>query len=166
MKKITKTFLIVIMGILTLVPFTKVNAKEAAKVYIFHGSTCPHCQEAMAFFDSIESELGDKFDLVKYEVWSDADNAALMKDVAAVLNKDASGVPFIVIGDTVFEGYASNYDEDIKDAIEELYNSNDRYDVMNELGETTTNSSTVYIVLGIIVVGFVSLLAVSKAKAN
>ena len=44
----------------------------------------------------------------------------------------AGGVPYIVIGDKVFPGYADSYNEDIKAAIDELYDSKDRYDVFEE----------------------------------
>ena len=41
----------------------------------------------------------------------------------------AGGVPYIIIGDNVFPGYAETYDDSIKDAIKKLYDSEDRFDV-------------------------------------
>ena len=58
-----------------------------------------------------------------------------MSKVSETMNKDAGGVPYIVIGDKVFAGYSESYDDDIKSAIETLYKQSkaDRYDVMENL---------------------------------
>ena len=58
-----------------------------------------------------------------------------MQEVATYLKEDADGVPFIVIGDDVYAGYISSYDNDIKNSIQELYDTKkeDRYDVFKEI---------------------------------
>ena len=48
------------------------------------------------------------------------------------MGSEAGGVPYIIIGDKVFPGYAESYDEDIKTAIKELYDSEEKYDVFEE----------------------------------
>ena len=45
-----------------------------------------------------------------------------MRKVAEFLDKDVGGVPFIIIGETTFGGFAESYGDGIKKAIEELYN--------------------------------------------
>src|SRR5574344_1863029 len=162
MKKIASLLILVMVGILSLVPFTTVSAKEKVNVYIFHRSTCPHCQAAIKYFESLEEEYGDKFNLVKYEVWGDTKNADLMQQVADVFGDEVTGVPYIVIGDKTFKGYSESSNESILTAITDEYESNDSYDVMDHLGSSTT----VYITLGIIVIGLVCILGFSKAKAN
>ena len=56
-----------------------------------------------------------------------------MQKVSETTGEEAGGVPYIVIGDKVFAGYSENYDEDIKNKIDELYNTkkSKRYDKDN-----------------------------------
>ena len=77
MKKL-KFLFVMLIGIL-LIPSTVFAADEEGNdpvnVYFFHGDGCPHCAEAEEFFNSIEDEYGDMFDVVSYEVWYNETNA-------------------------------------------------------------------------------------------
>ena len=74
---------------------------------------------------------GKYYELVKYEVWYDKDNSQLMSDVADELGTEASGVPFIVIGDKYFSGFsATTSPEQLKNAIKEQYESKEYTDVV------------------------------------
>ena len=57
-----------------------------------------------------------------------------MEGVSKYLNKEAGGVPYIIIGDKVFAGYSESYDEDIKNQIKKLYETkkSNRYDAIKE----------------------------------
>ena len=55
-----------------------------------------------------------------------------MQEVASYLGEEASGVPFIVIGDKSFSGYAKSMNSELESAIDSLYNSQDKYDVLKE----------------------------------
>ena len=79
-------------------------------MYIFYGKTCPHCEEAMKYLDKIKN----KYDLniIKYEVWYDQDNQALMDEIADFLDVNASGVPFVIIDNTSIFGYSSGVTDD------------------------------------------------------
>lgn len=110
----------------------KENDKQVT-IYLFRGKGCSFCRAFLTFLNSITDEYGKYFKVVSFEVWNDAENSALLSSVAAFMNKDLQGVPFIVIGDKVFDGYSSSYDEDIKSTIKDLYNSKDRYDVFAEM---------------------------------
>lgn len=109
------------------------ESDDQAIIYLFRGNGCGYCRRFLTFLNSIVPEYGKYFKVVSYEVWGDSENKKLMNKVAEFLEKDAGGVPFIVIGDQAFEGYASDYDEDIKKAIKDLYNSKDKYDVLKEM---------------------------------
>ena len=86
MKKV-KFLFILLIGIL-LVPCTVLaNDQEPVKVYFFYGNGCPHCAEAEEFFDSIEDELGDQFDIVSYENWYNSYNVDLMHNVAELIKE-------------------------------------------------------------------------------
>ena len=104
-------------------------------IYLFRGKGCGFCRAFLTFLNSIVDEYGKYFKVVSFEVWNDAENSALLSSVAAFMNKDLQGVPFIVIGDKVFDGYSDSYDEDIKSTIKKLYDSKDRYDVFDEMTE-------------------------------
>lgn len=110
-------------------------------IYMFRGKGCGYCKKFLTFINSIVDEYGDYFKVETYEVWNDSKNGELMQNIASFMNKDANGVPFIIIGDKSFNGYSEAYDEDIKSAIKELYNTKkeDRYDVMKEY-EKSANS--------------------------
>lgn len=128
-----KKILVMLCLIIVLAP-TAVFAKDNKKinVYIFHGNGCPHCAKAFEFFKSIEDDYGKYYKLVKFETWtsfSAKKNNKLLYEVAEGLGEDTSnlGVPFIVIGDKIFRGYAPTYDEEIKKAIVDAYND-DNYE--------------------------------------
>ena len=98
--------------------------RTPATVIIFRGEGCPHCEEALQWFDSIEAEYGQYFDLETYEVWNDTENAELMEKVGNYLGETPDGVPYIIIGTKTFSGFAESYEEDIKSSIMEEYNKN------------------------------------------
>lgn len=81
----------------------KVSAKEV-NVYMFYGKTCPHCEEALKYLESIKN----KYDLniIKYEVWENKENRKIMDEVADVVDINVSGVPFCVIDNTGIIGYS------------------------------------------------------------
>ena len=173
MKKIAKILLTIMIAVFLSFPFQKVNAKEPVKVYFFHSNTCGFCQAALEFFDSIEEEYGEKFDLVKYEISSE-ENWNLLESTLATLGKEYEGVPFFVIGEESFIGYSSASDASIKAAIDKVYEQDDRYDVMS--GLAPTNSSTTnavnktdlisYAIMIVLVAGSAVLLVVAKTKAK
>lgn len=100
-------------ALLTVLLFFSFNTKIIAKevnVYMFYGKTCPHCEEALKYLNRVK----DKYDLniIKYEVWYDADNQKLMKEVADYLDVSASGVPFTIIDNTPIFGFSSGITEE------------------------------------------------------
>ena len=119
---------------------------DQAIVYLFYGQSCGYCQKFLEFLNSIIPEYGKYFKVVGYEVWSNSSNADLMDKAAKILDKSADGVPFIVIGDQVFTGYSSSYDEKIKSAIKSLYDTKKdaRYDILKEIenGDSKKGSGT------------------------
>lgn len=127
----------------------KENDKQAI-IYMFRGKGCGFCRKFLEFLNSISTEYGQYFKLVSFEVWNDQTNAGLFKKVPLVTDEPAGGVPYIIIGEKVFGGYASDYDEDIKKAIMNQYND-PSYDVMEKLeerlnGNTSSGSNTVAII--------------------
>lgn len=129
MKKFWIILLLLVMIIPNNVAATKLK-KEKINVYIFYGSTCPHCHHAFEFFDSIEEDYGKYYNIKRYEtwLWDNIDNSKALEKVAAHFGtaKDKIGVPYIVIGDKVFLGYSEDYNDEIKEQIVNTYNEENK----------------------------------------
>lgn len=100
-------------------------------VYIFHGSTCPHCKAAIEYFDELSNEIEGCFSLKMYEVFDSADNSLLMSSVASYFKDEGKYVPYIVIGDKTFVGYASSDNETLKETIISYANSDNYEDIVS-----------------------------------
>ena len=109
-------------------------------IYLFRGNGCGYCQRFLKFMNGITTEYGKYFKVVGFEVWNDQANSELLGKIADFLGEDAGGVPYIIIGDKVFPGYAESYDEGIKSAIKSLYDSKDRYDVFEEYNKAISEA--------------------------
>lgn len=105
---------------------------KEVKVYFFHGDGCPRCAEAKEFFDSIEEEYGDLFELVSYETWKNDDNAEGLQKIGEIREENIEGVPYILIGNKSWPGYIEDFNDDIIEAIKEEYEVevDERYDIM------------------------------------
>ena len=145
MKNLKRIFILV-FALMLVVPFSvfaEEEKKDPVKVYLFHGSTCPHCLETIEWFDSIEEEYGDYFDLIKFEVWEHQTNAEFMQVVAEKMGDDAGGVPYMVVGKYSFpNGFAPDSPvdesgktmaEDMIEKIMDTYDDENRVDVMDGL---------------------------------
>jgi glutaredoxin len=100
-----------------------VNAENNLNLYLFWGNGCPHCAKEKSFL----SDILPKYPTVKlnsYEIYNNQDNVQLMQRVADKLNVNASGVPFLIIGDKEFIGFAEGTtDEAIQDRITKCLSS-------------------------------------------
>ena len=116
---------------------TTAQESKEVKVYLFRGEGCPHCEEAEEWFDSIEEEYGNYFEVVAYETWYDQENAELMQKVAEARGETAEGVPYIIVGNKSWAGFAQDYADEILSQIKSEFEVNvaDRYDVMKLLPE-------------------------------
>ena len=135
--------------------FADEEKKEPVKVYLFHGNGCSHCAETREWFDSIEEEYGDYFDLVKFEVWADEneENRQFMQIVAEKMGDEASGVPYMVVGkytwpngfapDSLVDETGKTMSEDMIEKIMETYNEDERFDVMDGLSMPTPDKEEV-----------------------
>ena len=147
MKKILFSAL---MAVFLLLPFTA-RAEEKVKVYIFRGEGCPHCEEALEFFNSLESDVTSRFELIQYEVWNDENNKALMEEVASKLGDTVSGVPYIVIGDQSFKGFTDEIGEKMVNTINEYYENNTFIDALDGINVENKKDNSDAIVVGVFV---------------
>ena len=108
------------------------ESADQAVIYLFRGNGCAYCRAFLEYLNSISEEYGKYFRVVGFEVWYNADNGDILKDVSTFMGENASGVPYIIIGDQAFPGYAASYNDAILEAIQKTYESNNKYDVFTE----------------------------------
>lgn len=150
------SYLVVLLIALLVIPFgvfaeenveetpTEEAVEEVSKevpIYFFFGDGCSFCAAAEAWFKEIEDEYGSKFEIKDYETWYSQENADLMQKVAEARNETADGVPYIIIGDQSWAGFADEYKSEIIDKIETVYEQdvNSRYDIMQLVETGSTN---------------------------
>ena len=166
MRKV-KFLFVMLIGVL-LVPYTVFAADDTSSdkkvnVYFFYGNGCGYCANAEEFFADLKEEYGDQLILVMYETWYDSDNADLMQKVADARKEEASGVPYIIIGNQSWNGYDSSYDDEIISKIESEYKTDpsERYDIMNYVdginlsdasGSVNSYASDIAVVIAIVLV--------------
>lgn len=137
-------------------------------IYLFYGENCGYCASFINFLNSIVGDYGEYFRLQAYEV-SNRENNELMGKVARFMKKSGKGVPFIVIGDKVFDGYSSASDESIKKAITDTYEKDieERYDVLKEMANPKANKDWIaVVVIGVVVVIGIGGLVFIARKSN
>lgn len=105
---------------------------DQVTIYMFRGQGCSFCRAFLNFLNDISDEYGKYFKLVSFEVWENANNAELFTKVADVAGEAAGGVPYIIIGETVFPGYLSDWNETIKTTIKSEYDKKDRVDILEK----------------------------------
>ena len=123
------------------------ESEDKINIYLFRGHKCGFCNRFLTFLYNNVEEYGKYFNLVSYEIFNDPKNSRLLDDVSKFMDgKSATGVPYIVIGDTTFGGFNESTDGDaIKAKIKELYESKDRYDVFEEMVKEPKDSTSTII---------------------
>ncbi len=105
-------------------------------IYLFRGKGCSHCEDFLKYVaNTLVKNYGQYFKIISFETWQDSNNSNLQKKVSAFLGDNASGVPYIIIGNQTFLGYGESYNSQIESAITSLYNSSNRYDVFEEMAK-------------------------------
>lgn len=164
---------------------------EKVTIYVFRGSGCSHCYEALEYLNDNINKYSDYIDVVTYETWEDSSNATLLQAVAEAVNEDVGGVPFIVIGSTYHKaGFATSLGEELIQTALDEYENTEYVDVVAQVATTmdsnpaplrdaciaegikvaTTNeekSNDALIIIGIFAViigGFTALMVCSRKK--
>ena len=111
----------------------KEASEDLPNIYVFRGDGCGYCQRLLTYLGTIAEEYQDKVNFVVYEVANNEDNWSLYEQVGAKFGDTITGYPYMVIGQEVFNGYASSDDEAIVEAIDNLIASDEPYDVVAEI---------------------------------
>lgn len=88
----------------------QVQAVSAAtvKAHLFYGEGCPHCAKERDFLKKLAFKYSD-LSVQEYEVYHHPQNNKLLQQAADKLQADAGGVPFLVIGDQFYIGFAEGF---------------------------------------------------------
>jgi thiol-disulfide isomerase/thioredoxin len=97
-----------------------ISAQAKTELIYFWGDGCPHCAKESEFLDAISKKYPE-LEIIKYEVWYNAENQKLFVETAKDLGITQLGVPLTIIGDKYFIGYQD--DETTGKAIEERIKS-------------------------------------------
>lgn len=142
-----KYFKIIFLFLLLFMP--KVNAKEDIDIYLFHSSTCQHCQAEIKYLNELKNEY-PTIELHLYETFQNKENDKLMQDIKQKLNIKNNQVPFTIIGTTYYIGFEDSIKESIdklitkelenksEDVIEKILNNEDISNIKVKNGEIDT----------------------------
>lgn len=109
--------IIVFLLMMILLPLSVKATSNKMNIYLFYGDGCPHCAAEKEFLNNYLKNKKD-IKLYTYEVWYNEDNQKAFKDVQKLLKKDATGIPYLIIGRQVITGFSENSTEErIKHAI-------------------------------------------------
>ena len=117
-----KRVLFIILLALLLIPsfvYAKETKDEATNIYLFYGKECPHCEAETKYLNTLLGE--DKYknvNLQRIEVWHSSKNQEVFSKVQSILEVEARGVPYLIIGTNVFQGYSETLDEEIKTVLD------------------------------------------------
>ena len=126
--------------------------EQQVPVYLFRGKGCEYCEQLVDYLNSIADEYGKYFKLISFEIYESKDNTALLSKVADYVGAPGTGIPFVVIGNQYFEGYSSEYDNQILETIKRYYDitPSTRTDVMKSLAvesSSTKSANQTFIIL-------------------
>ncbi|MCM1053140.1 MAG: hypothetical protein NC483_04120 [Ruminococcus sp.] len=110
--------------------YDKANARIVT-IYLFRGEGCPHCEDAIDFFNTIKNDY--KINIEIYEVWQNTNNKALMQEIAnKTNNENLNSVPFIVFdnGESLI-GFGNSTETKIKENIIKLSKEEDTQYIKN-----------------------------------
>lgn len=112
-------------------------------IYLFRKDGCINCKNFLNYIkETLLPKYGDKFKVTSYEVSQNQSNNILANKVRAFFNEDVSSsyyTPYVVVGNQKFSGAISN---DAKTQIENIINSNVKYDVLSEMQNGVSNINT------------------------
>lgn len=110
-------------------------------IYLFWSDECYHCHDFLEFINNNLEEYADKIKMRSYETANES-NYNLEQKVAKFFNIEAPGVPLIVIGENTVYGFGEDNGDQILEAIDELYESEERYDVFDAMENEPVDKRT------------------------
>lgn len=97
----------IVIAIISLFPI-KIYAQEKnlVNIYLFHSSTCPHCEQEIKALHKIQKKYSN-IKIYKYEIHTEK-NMNYYESILQMYHLKSKNVPFIVVGDKYYIGYNEN----------------------------------------------------------
>lgn len=92
-------------------------SEDSIDVLYFWGDGCGFCELMDDFLTDFQTKYPDVINVIKFETWYDATNAALLGDVSQIYDDSTNAVPKVFIGDRVFIGASEQIFDDIQDYV-------------------------------------------------
>ena len=90
-----------------IIDLTHVESDGKIHFYLFYSSTCPHCHSERNFIeDELKNLYGDRVVFYEYDV---SEYSTLYDQVVNYYGYTGGGVPFTVIGDKYYVGFADSF---------------------------------------------------------
>ena len=115
--------LLAVVGIVTPTPADQSAASPdppPVELTLFYGAGCPHCHAELEFLAELQERWPD-LRIVTHEVWNDAGNRALYREMAAAHGLEANAVPGSFVGGRVWIGFSASIGAEIEAAVAALY---------------------------------------------
>lgn len=90
---------------------------DKINIYFFWGDGCGYCAKEFQFWENIQEEYGELYNLYPLEIWGNERHSELLDEVADALNEEINGVPFTIIGDETFSGFTTSMENNMIEAI-------------------------------------------------
>ena len=141
MKLVKNIIKILFLFILLIAPEVKAQ-NTPINAYFFYGDGCPHCaQEQQYLFNVLKNEYTN-LTIHEYEIYNNRANTLILQEIANKLNIKVDGVPFLVIGDEHFIGYAEGLtSKEIAQKVEQC-SINSCPDLISEIVKINPNITT------------------------
>jgi glutaredoxin len=108
---------------LSLSAVVQVQATSSVTAYLFYGNGCPHCAKERDFLKKLDEKY-PQLEVKEYEIYYNQKNNALLQKVATELKTEVGGVPFLVIGDKSYIGFAEGItSQEVESRIKECSDS-------------------------------------------
>lgn len=105
---LVRSFVVLVVALFFVTTTSVVRAEETLNVYFFYGNGCPHCAKEHQYLKDVLQKKYANLNIYEYEIYYNQGNVTLFQTVAEELEANASGVPFLVIGDKYFIGYSDS----------------------------------------------------------
>lgn len=106
--------------------------KNKVNIYLFYGKGCPHCEELINYLNTLPNPIKNKIELYTFEVWYNEESFQLLMDLGEYMDITPENIPFLLIGDTYFEGFRKSDEEKIKKSIQNFIKNKKRKDIYQE----------------------------------
>ena len=110
-------------------------------LYMFHGSTCPHCVKAIETMKNEKNTTFKNVEIRAFEIYKNKVNSELYKKVTDKLKVNVNSVPYFVIGDYNRVGFNA---EVLLKEYKKALNNKDYKDIVSEVIKENKDLKPVY----------------------